>query len=99
MLTSVTVPTRGTSTRSVTVTSTRSGTTTKVTVTTTASTTYRETQAASKSALKVGLCATAIGPSDSTGAVSAKSIALSTPGANGCTTGFGGFGRSTGNAA
>jgi hypothetical protein len=39
----------------------------------------------------VGKCATAVGQADSTGAVTARSITLSTPGANGCTSGFGGF--------
>jgi hypothetical protein len=32
-----------------------------------------------------------VGAADSTGAVTARSITISTPGANGCTTGFGGF--------
>ena len=38
---------------------------------------------------KVGACAVATGKADSTGAVAATAIALSTKGANGCTGGFG----------
>ncbi len=80
------------------VTSTRgasgAGATTKVTVTTTAATTYRETETATKANLEVGLCATAIGTTDDTGAVNARSISLSTPTSSGCSLGFaGGFGR------
>jgi hypothetical protein len=76
------------------VTSTRGASTTKVTVTTTSATVYREDETATKASLKVGLCATAIGATDDTGAVTARTIALSTPTASGCTTGFGGgFGR------
>jgi hypothetical protein len=76
------------------VNSTRGSSTTKVTVTTSASTVYREDETATKANLKVGLCATAIGTTDETGAVTARTIALSTPTSSGCTTGFGGgFGR------
>lgn len=78
------------------VSSTRAGKTTKVTVTTTPTTTFRQQTTATKADLKVGLCATAVGSTDSTGAVTARTIALSTAGANGCTTGFGGFGRGFG---
>jgi hypothetical protein len=39
---------------------------------------------------KVGTCAVATGKADSSGAVAATAIALSTKGANGCTGGFGG---------
>jgi hypothetical protein len=46
----------------------------------------------------VGKCATAVGTADSTGAVTARSITLSTAGANGCTTGFGRFGGGAGGA-
>lgn len=66
--------------------------TTKVTVTVTPTTVYNQTTAAKPAALKVGLCAVAIGAADSTGAVAAKSIALSPGTANGCTSGFGGGG-------
>jgi hypothetical protein len=58
-------------------------------VTLTASTTYTQTVTVSSTALKVGECVTAIGSTGSTGSVSATRITLSTPGANGCTTGFG----------
>ncbi len=58
------------------------------TVTLTASTTYTETATVSSSALKVGECVSATGKPDSTGAVAATRIALSTAGPNGCTTGF-----------
>jgi hypothetical protein len=74
--------------------STRNNATSKVTVTTTSATTYREMEAATKANLKVGLCATAIGATDDTGAVTARTIALSPATSTGCTFGFGGgFGR------
>lgn len=77
------------------VNSTRAGKTSSVTVTTTSGTTFREEATATKADLKVGLCATAIGTTDDTGAVTARTIALSTPTSSGCTQlGFGGgFGR------
>jgi hypothetical protein len=62
-----------------------------VTVTTTRATTYQQTAKATKAALKVGQCATAIGSTDDTGAVTARSIAVSPP-MNGACGGFGGFG-------
>jgi hypothetical protein len=46
----------------------------------------------------VGKCATAIGSASTTGAITARSISLSTPGATGCTTGFGGFRGGAGGA-
>jgi hypothetical protein len=55
----------------------------------TAGTTYTETVTVNSSALKVGECVTAVGSTNSTGAVSATRISLSTPGPNGCTVGFG----------
>jgi hypothetical protein len=55
----------------------------------TAGTTYTQTVTVNSTALKVGECVTAIGSTGSTGAVSATRISLSTPGSNGCTTGFG----------
>ncbi|MET3806112.1 hypothetical protein ABIB25_003121 [Nakamurella sp. UYEF19] len=72
--------------------------TTKVTVTVNGKTAYTETAAAKSTALEVGLCAVAIGTADTTGAVAAKSIALSPAGATGCTSGFGagGLGNRTG---
>jgi hypothetical protein len=75
------------------VTETRGGTSTtpaKITVTTTAATTYRQDATATSASLKVGLCATAIGKTDDTGAVAATTIALSTATSTGCTTGLGG---------
>jgi hypothetical protein len=65
--------------------------TSRVTVTLTSSTTFIERTTASSSDLAVGKCANAIGSASSTGAVTARSIVISTPGANGCTTGFEGF--------
>jgi hypothetical protein len=59
------------------------------TISLTASTSYSETAKATSTALKVGECVTATGSADSTGAVTATRIALSTPGPNGCTVGFG----------
>ncbi len=76
-----------------------------VAVTLTPSTTFTERATAASSNLAVGKCANAIGTADSTGAVTARSIVISTPGANGCTTGFegfrgggGGFGAGAGSA-
>ena len=63
--------------------------TSSVPVTLTASTTYTTPASASASDLAVGKCARAIGTADSTGAIAATSITISTPGANGCTSGFG----------
>lgn len=60
-------------------------TTTPTTVTLTASTTVTETRATTSSAAKVGLCALAQGSTDSTGAVTAKTIRLSTATNGSCT--------------
>lgn len=60
------------------------------TVTVSSSTTYTKTTSATSAALAVGECVAAVGPSDDTGAVTAKTIAISKPGKNGCTFGFGG---------
>lgn len=60
------------------------------TVTTTGSTTFSKTVATDHSALAVGQCVMAAGPSDDTGAVAASSISISQPGPNGCAAGFGG---------
>ena len=78
-----------------------------ITVTLPASATVTQTVPATSAAAVVGQCARAIGPANSTGAITAKSITISKPGAGGCNTGFGGFGgrgtgsgaNSTGNAA
>jgi hypothetical protein len=74
---------------------------TSVTVITTSASKYLKTVTASASALKVGLCITAVGTPNSIGAVAARSIRISQPGPTGCVTGFsgrGGFGRPTTNA-
>ena len=64
--------------------------TTSKTVTATAKTTFTQVTAATSAALVVNQCITARGSADSTGAITATTISLSTPGANGCSTGFGG---------
>jgi hypothetical protein len=69
-----------------------------VAVTLTSSTTFTERQPAAATDLAVGKCASAVGAADTTGAVTARSITISTPGANGCTTGFGRFGGAGGGA-
>ncbi len=69
---------------------------TSVVVTLTTSTTFAQRTTASPSDLAVGKCAQAVGSADSTGAVTARSITVSTPGANGCSGRLGGFGRSGG---
>jgi hypothetical protein len=51
-----------------------------------------KTVAATSAAAAVGKCAAAFGKADSSGTVAATSIAISTPGPNGCLRGFGGFG-------
>jgi uncharacterized membrane protein len=63
-------------------------------VTVTSSTTYSKVESATSSALAVGDCIAAVGSTDDTGAVTAKTIGISKPGPNGCATGLGrGFGR------
>lgn len=62
-----------------------------VTVTTSSSTTYTQTQKADASAVKAGICMSANGTTDSTGAVTASRITLSQPTNGVCTqTRFGG---------
>jgi hypothetical protein len=63
-----------------------------ITVTLPASATVTQTVAATSSAAVVGQCATAIGPANSVGAITANSITISAPGPTGCRAGFGGFG-------
>jgi len=65
------------------------------TVTVTGTTTYTKTASATTDALKVGQCAVVQGSADNKGAVTATSIAVSSPpaGSTTCTTGFGGRGR------
>jgi hypothetical protein len=67
-----------------------------ITVTLGAAATVTQTVAATSAAAVLGQCASAIGPADSVGAITAKSITITTPGPNGCRTGFGG-GRFNGN--
>ena len=62
-------------------------------VTVNASTTYTKSGSATSSALAVGDCVAAIGASDDTGAVTARTIGISKPGPSGCSGGFGGRGR------
>jgi hypothetical protein len=63
---------------------------TTITVTVPATATVTQTVPATSAAAVVGQCARAIGPANSVGAITAKSITISKPGANGCRTGFGG---------
>ena len=73
-----------------------------ITITLGSSATVTQTVPATSAAAVVGQCARAIGPANSTGTITAKSITISKPGPNGCNTGFGGRGtgaNSTGNAA
>lgn len=69
-------------------------------VTTNSSTTYSKTVTATKSALEVGECLTAIGKTDDTGTVTANAITLRAKTASGCSTGrgFGGPGGAPGAA-
>jgi hypothetical protein len=67
-----------------------------VTVTYAATTTFTSLGSAAASAVKVGVCVTALGKTDDTGAVTATSIQVSQPVGGSCTTGFrlgGGAGR------
>jgi len=66
-----------------------SGSTTNRSVTVDASTKITSEQATTSSALKVGLCVTAAGGADSTGAVTATSVRLSDPVSGQCRLGFG----------
>ncbi len=70
--------------------------TTTVKIALASSTTYTEGQSAASSALAVGDCVTATGSDDSTGAVSATSVHITSTGGKTCTTGFGGFGGGAG---
>jgi hypothetical protein len=69
---------------------------TTITVTLGTSATVTQTVAATSAAAVVGQCATAIGPANNVGAITAKSITISTPGPTGCRTGFGGRGNFNG---
>jgi hypothetical protein len=61
----------------------------EVTVKITPSTTITRTVKTSASSIAVGLCVTAVGPTNSIGVVSATRVSLSNPGPNGCTRSFG----------
>ena len=69
-----------------------------VAVTLTSTTTFTTTGTASSTDLAVGKCARANGSADTTGAIAAQSITISTPGPDGCTSGFGGFRGGAGGA-
>jgi hypothetical protein len=58
-------------------------------VTVAASTVYTTTTSATQTALKVGLCVTALGTTDATGAVTARTITIAPPVNGSCATGFG----------
>lgn len=66
-----------------------SPTTRNVIVTYTGSTTFTARRTATASAIKTGLCVTALGKADDTGAVTASSLALRTAVDGSCTGGFG----------
>jgi len=71
-----------------------------VSVTLAAATRFTSTVVVPSSALAVGQCVTAIGPSNDIGAVAARSIAVRPAGSDGtCTAGFGGFGGRRGGAS
>ncbi len=65
-------------------------------MTVTPATTYTKTVTAKSSAIKVGLCASAFGPADDTGAIAATQIRLSEATNGTCSTGFGVGGFGTG---
>ncbi|GAA2742461.1 hypothetical protein GCM10009868_12520 [Terrabacter aerolatus] len=76
------------------------GAVTPLTVDYTSSTTFTRLAAASASAVKVGVCVTAQGRTDDTGALTARSIAVSAPTNGTCQSGFGGrFGGGRGTGA
>jgi hypothetical protein len=73
---------------------------TSIDVTTSSTTTYSQTSHTDSSSLAVGKCVTARGSADQTGAITATSISIRTPGANGCAFGrFGGGFRGAGGTA
>ena len=76
-------------------------TTTRISkVTFTSSTSFTKSVTATSSAVVVGQCATALGPADQTGAITAASVTIRAPASSGCvTSAFGGFGRGLGGAA
>jgi Domain of unknown function (DUF5666) len=64
----------------------------KLTITTSSSTPVSATQSTTPSALAVGDCVSAFGPSASTGAVTATTVRITSTGGGSCTGGFGGGG-------
>lgn len=62
---------------------------TDVTVDVNPSTRYTQTQPADAAALAVNDCVSAVGPSDDTGAITAKTVRITPMGPNGCSTGLG----------
>lgn len=72
-------------------------TSTPVTVTVTSATTFTAQQSVTASAVKVGVCVTAVGKADDTGAIAASVITVSPAVAGQCTGGFG-FGRGSAGA-
>ena len=94
-----TTPTAATPTGTTPTSTTAAGSgVTPVRITVTADTVFTKTATATPAALQVGLCASVVGPTNDQGAVTARSIALSTAGAQGCTTRFGGRGQGSGGA-
>ena len=69
---------------------------TTITITLGPSAAVTQTVTATSAAAVVGRCARAIGPANSVGTITAKSITISTPGPGGCRTGFGGRGNFNG---
>jgi hypothetical protein len=61
-----------------------------ITITTSKSTTVSSTQSTAASALAVGDCVSAFGPAASNGAVTAKTVRITSTGGGTCTSGFGG---------
>ncbi|MGH9059506.1 MAG: DUF5666 domain-containing protein [Acidimicrobiales bacterium] len=70
-------------------TSSSSAPSSSITVSLGSSTIYSETQSATSGQLAVGDCVTANGSSDSTGAITARSVAITSTGGQTCSTGFG----------
>lgn len=65
---------------------------TPVTIGLQGSTTFTETESTAATSLAVGDCVTAVGSSDTTGAVTARTVRITSTGGQTCNSGFGGFG-------
>ncbi|HET9076551.1 MAG TPA: DUF5666 domain-containing protein [Acidimicrobiales bacterium] len=72
---------------------------TDVTVTLNSSTTFTQVRPAAATNLAVGDCVVANGPADSTGAVTARTVRITSTGGKSCATGFGRFGGGAGAGA